>query len=73
MAKATLTADDREKLAELRECNARFDIFHFEQVSPSGEDEDDEVLDPGALLIAIEKLSLLCNGIGIDPQSGSLM
>ncbi|MFV1964293.1 MAG: hypothetical protein ACC628_02635 [Pirellulaceae bacterium] len=73
MAKATLTAEDREKLAELGECDARFDIFHFEQVTPLDDGEDEEILDPGALLIVIEKLCLLCNGVGIDPQSGSLM
>jgi hypothetical protein len=73
MVKSTLTPEDRAKLEELTECDARFDIFHFEQVAPLDEGGDDDFLDPGALLIVMEKLSLLCNGIGVDPQSGSMM
>ena len=66
----TLTGDESSKLAQLSECDARFDIFHFEQVEGASEDE---FLDPGGLLLLMEKLSELCDGIALDPQSHSLM
>lgn len=66
----TLTGEESGKLSKLDQCNARFDIFHFEQVA-SG--EEDEFLDPGGLLLVMEKLSGLCQGIALDPQSHSLL
>jgi hypothetical protein len=71
ITKASLTSEEQGKLKRLSECNARFDVFHFEQV-PSADDEG-EFLDPAALLIVIERLSRLCHGIGVDPQTGSFM
>lgn len=71
MVKQTLTDDDRQKLNVMGECNARFDIFHFEEVA--SKDGDEEFLDPGALLLVLERLARICNGVGIDPQSGSLI
>ncbi len=67
----TLTGDELHKLTKLNACNARFDIYHFELVV--GGEEEDEFLDPGALLVVLEKLAELCQGIGVDPQTGSLM
>jgi hypothetical protein len=55
----------------LQQCDARFDIFHFEHVASDGEDEDG--LDPGSLIIVLKRLARLCHGIGVDPQSGTLM
>jgi hypothetical protein len=65
---------DAVKLAALPKCDARFDIMHFEQVvENSAGEEPDEMLDPSTLLIVLEALAELTGGIGIDPQSGSLM
>ena len=72
MAKMTLTEEERKKLDQLAECDARFDVFHFEQLMLD-DDGDDEFLDPGGLLLVLERLAKLCQGISIDPQSGSLM
>ena len=66
---ATLTGMEIQKLTKLGDCNARFDIYHFEEFLENDEDE----LDPGSLLIVQENLAKLTDGIGIDPQSGSLM
>lgn len=66
---ATLNGDELKKLAKLHDCDARFDIFHFEKVVS----DEDEFLDPGALLLVLEKLAQLCNGVGIDGQSNSIM
>jgi hypothetical protein len=72
LARTTLDEDGREKLDRLGECDARFDVFHFEQIQLD-DDGPEEVLDPGGLLIVLEKLANLCHGVGVDPQSGSLM
>jgi len=71
LAKATLSDEDREKLNFIGECDSRFDIFHFEEVSP--DEADENYLDPGALLLVMETLARICKGVGVDPQSGTLM
>jgi hypothetical protein len=71
---ASLTESERRKLARLADCNARFEIMHFQQVMPDeDEDELDGMFDPSALLIVLDALVQLTDGIGIDPQSGSMM
>lgn len=72
MAKNTISDEDRDKMNFLGECDARYDIFHFEELSFGDEDPDD-VLDPGALLLVMERLVGLCQGVGVDPQSSSFM
>ncbi len=67
----TLTAEDIKKAARLSDCNARFDVYHFEQVVDDG--AEDEFLDPGALLLVLERLVELTDGVSVDPQSGSLV
>lgn len=69
---AGLSPTEKLKLQKLTHCDARFDIYHFEQVVGGGEEED-EMLDPGSLLVVLEKLAKLCKGIGVDPQSGTLI
>lgn len=71
MSKMTLTDEERAKLKRLSHFNARFDVFHFEEVSQ--QDEDDGFLDPAALLIVMERLAHLSQGVAIDPQSGLVM
>jgi hypothetical protein len=67
-------ADERAKLARLPKCDARFDLLHFEQVTDDQpEDELDEMLDPSALLIVLDALVELTGGVGVDPQSGTLL
>jgi hypothetical protein len=70
---ASATKEDQEKLKKLARCDARFDVYHFEEIVPGGEEEDEEFLDPGSLLIVLEKLARACKGVGIDPQAGVLI
>ena len=66
--------DERAKLARLPKCDARFDLLHFEQTSgDEPQDEGDEMLDPSALLIVLDALVELTGGVGVDPQSGTLL
>lgn len=67
-----LTAEEKKKWDRLPDCDARFDVYHFEQVDNLA-DEEDSMLDPGALLIVLQTLSGLCDGVGVDPQSGTLV
>jgi hypothetical protein len=48
--------------------------MHFQQCTPDeDEDEMDGMFDPSALLIVLDALVQLTDGIGIDPQSGSML
>lgn len=63
------------QLKQVRQCDARFDVLHFEEVSESLEDEDDvldEPLDPSALLLVLAELARLTGGVAVDPQSGTI-
>ena len=73
--KPSVTDDDeRAKLARLPKCDARFDLLHFEEVvGDEPEDALDEMLDPSALLIVLDALVELTDGVGVDPQSGTLL
>ena len=63
-----------EKLSKLQRCDARFEVMHFEEmVDAPPEDEGDEAFDPSALLMALETLVKLTDGVGVDPQAGTLL
>jgi hypothetical protein len=66
--------EERTKFARLKKFDARFDLLHFEQsTSNETEDELDEMLDPSMLLIVLDAVVELTGGVGVDPQSGSLL
>ncbi len=70
----TLTAEEMKKAGRLPGCNARFDIYHFEHVLETSDNgEEDEYLDPGALLVVLECLAKLTHGVSVDPASGAIM
>ena len=65
----TLSGDEHEKLVKLKKCNARFDVLLF-GLATVGEEE---ILDPGGLFLVMEKIADACQGVGLDPQSNSLL
>jgi len=67
------TEAEKARLKRLMRCDARFDVLHFEHIMAEGDpdDADDDLLDPTALLIVMETLTKLCDGLAIDPQSGA--
>ena len=68
------TADEEAQLKRVQACDARIDVLHFEQRIAAGEpDEQEEMFDPSALLIVLETLVDLCDGVAVDPQSGTIM
>ena len=48
-------------------------MLHFEQVPEDADEdaEDDEMLDPSALLVVLGALAKLTGGVAIDPQAGT--
>jgi len=66
--------DEKQKLKKLKTCDARYDIYHFEQlVDFYADDDEEEFLDPAALLIVLDWFAALCGGVGIDPQANTIM
>jgi ribonuclease HI len=70
---ATLSKKEQAKLQRLSECDARFDVFHFEQVVGDDPAEDDEYMDPGSLISMLKCLAQLCHGVGVDSITGALL
>ncbi len=62
----------RDKLKQLPQFDARFDVLHFEQIAFE-DDEEDEMLDPGSLLLVLSALAKLTKGVALDPQSGAVL
>ncbi len=68
------TDEEKSKFRQLTECTARLDVYHFQhQSSDAGEEFSEEFMDPGGLLVVLERLGEICNGVVVDPQSGGLM
>jgi hypothetical protein len=67
--------EEREKLERLKRCEGRFDVLHFEKVSDQGGagGEEEGMFDPSGLLIVLEALVELTDGIAVDPQSGAML
>jgi len=72
---AACEPDEMAALKQIRRCNARFDVLHFERVGESAAEtpETEEMLDPTALLLVLGELARLCGGVAVDPQSGSIL
>jgi len=73
MAGGKPSPEEAKRLERVKECDARFDVYHFEQIAIAGDDDDDGFFDPGALLIVLQRLAGLCKGVGVDPQSGTIV
>jgi len=73
MKKSTGDTGTQISKEELLSYNGRFDVLHFERIAEMSEEEDDEMLDPSALLIVLETLAKLTGGVAVDPQSGTIL
>jgi len=67
--------NEKEKphLTRALQADARFDVYHFEEITDLPDEEDDGPLDPGTLLLVLNKLARLCQGEALDPQTGELL
>jgi hypothetical protein len=67
-------AEERERLERIRRSDARFDVFHFEQlVNFEDVGETDEMLDPSALIVVLNALAEETGGVAVDPQAGTFL
>lgn len=64
---------EKPHLDRVMHADARFDVYHFEEVSYLPDEEDDGPLDPGTLLLVLGRLARLCHGEAFDPQTGELL
>ena len=69
------TDEERSKFQQLPSCSARLDVFHFQKNTATVGDDDcmDDFMDPGGLLVVLERLGEICHGVVVDPQAGGLM
>ena len=60
---------------QIKRYDGRFDVLHFEQIAEGTEDdsEDDEMLDPSALLVVLAALAKQTGGVALDPQAGTFI
>ena len=65
-----LNEREQAQVKLLAECDARFDVYHFQRVVAGADtgDDDDEFMDPSSLLQVLQALARLCHGIGMDSQ-----
>jgi len=74
LAKQLRSEADADGLRRLTSADARLDVMHFERVVTTyDEEEAEEMLDPGCLLMVVEALVKLTGGIAIDPASGAIL
>ena len=67
-------SDERDRIDAVAEMTARLDVLHFyQQLDDATDDELDEFVDPGSLLVVLDCLCHLCRGIAVDPQSASFI
>ncbi len=62
-----------ETAERVRHCDARFDVLHFEEIPDPGDEDEEEMLDPSALLLVLKALAGITNGLAIDPQAGAIV
>ena len=61
-------------IEKLRGYAGRFDLLHFEQVDAELDRDDvEEMFDPSCLILVLDTLAELTEGIAFDPQGGTIM
>jgi hypothetical protein len=66
-------AAEKPHLERALHADARFDVYHFEEITELPDEEDNGPLDPGTLLLVLNRLARLCHGEALDPQTGELL
>lgn len=64
--------EDNDRLKRLAAYDGRFDVLHFEQMLDDL-DEPDDMFDPSGLLLVLDVLVEMTDGIAVDPQSGAML
>lgn len=77
LLKSASTPQEKKQIQNLANYHCRFDVYHFEQLVFTGRDEEgseeDDFMDPGALLTVMERVAGLCEGVIVDPQANVIL
>ena len=76
LLKSARTPDQKAAARQLNQYRCRFDVLHFEQLVFVGrveEADEDDLMDPGALLSVMEHITRLCHGVIVDPQANCIL
>jgi len=76
LAKQLQSEASQEVLTKLVSSDARLDLMHFEQMVEGAVVDDDEMgdmLDPSSLLMIVDVLVGLTEGVAVDPASGTIL
>ena len=67
--------EEKAQLLAIKRSTGRLEIFHFEQHTFTAPEDgvDSNVMDPGGVLIVLQRLNAICDGVVVDPQSSSVM
>jgi hypothetical protein len=70
------SAEEKKSIRQLDQYRCRYDIYHFEQlvfVGSEDGDDDNDFMDPGAVLTVMQKIAALCHGVIVDPQAYTII
>ena len=75
LKKAGLEGPPPVSWEQIKRYDGRLDVLHFEQVGDEGGEgsEDDDLLDPSALLVVLSALAKHTGGVALDPQAGTFI
>jgi hypothetical protein len=76
LRRGKLSPREQAQWNALSQCNARFDVYHFQRIvnhNGYADGDEDDFIDPGSLLLVLQRLAKLSHGVGIDPQTGVLL
>lgn len=75
MERAPPGSEEARSSKRVKQCDARFEVLHFEQIPefPEEDDDPDEILDPSALLLVLGALAKITDGVALDPQAGAII
>ena len=69
--------DERDMVKQVSSSDCRLEVYHFEQLvfvgATGSEDELDDFMDPGSLLVVLNQIAEMCDGVVVDPQSNSFL
>ena len=65
--------EDLAKIERLKRLDGRLDVLHFEQLLDACGDELEDMFDPSSLLVVLEALVEITEGVAVDPQAGAML
>lgn len=68
---------EEDLIEQVKQSDCRLEVYHFEQLvfvgSTGSDDEANDFMDPGSLLVVLNQIAEMFGGIVVDPQSYSFL